>query len=1068
MTSNSSAPTSSLSVIIVGAGLGGLMLGILFEQIGIPYHIFERASEVRPLGSAMSLTGDFFPIFEQLGLLNELEAMSLPFSSLDIFDANRKQMGSIDLASRKPMTGHYTRIFARPDLHRLLLKRIPEGKISYRKKVLRIDEKENKVSIHCSDDTTFEGDILIGADGAYSGVRQSLYKWLDKEGILPKSDQENLSIGYVSMVGIADPPNPEKYPQLQREFAHFSQSLGADSTSWGVYSVPGNRICWLLNTQLDSSSGKDEQSGNSEWGPEANAAMLKKFEDKLCPWGGLMGEIFDATPKDLISKVYLEEKLFETWYHSRTVLIGDACHKMLPGGGAGAVNAMQDAVVLANCFYNMPDKTSESITAAFEDYKRQRYGRAEMHIERSKNQSKIMGGQASWSKGDTFNSGNNLKITPYLIPPHTNIMNSTKERVIRYILLNFLPNWVQQMSFARVLEYRPQIAWLPLAEICGTGRFIDRKNARHFHLVHRSQRDPLSRDDTAPQRVLREVIPANLVGKVKIPEDYDDDPFEDEEEGSDEDVQGDGINYGTYDRSIEDVELLETTSASKKKKPVKDESKIGEAALMGLMGAEFNDGYDYTQHMKEIGRSSDAVFVAAPKTVAQEKKAAQSRGIQFTDSSAAQEMAKDDAGKSTASRKSKKLNLPSEVLPSKEELDFSDVYQSAVPIGLQPDMPFDIRQTLEALEDEAFVDGELDEAFFDDLDGEGGDFEFEDEDDYSDEEEEEESATGWEADFKKFKKERKYASDDDSYEGSDDGHSQVSKSSRRPGGASASTFSMSSSAMFRNENLTLLDERFDKIEREYEDDSLDEDEAHDLNAEEMRKDFDSILDDFLDKYEIVGSKMVPKLEGVSSSNKLSTIRNALLVDEGEDEKSVATTVGGTRRPRKAHGEDLATELQTDFRSRAEKLRDSWDVQTILSTYSNLDNHPGLIKERHQRRIHIDPKTGMPIVTEVLSKKALQRRKEIEEAEAAAAIGGNSDDEFSDEEEEFEEAENLGVKRNKEETKEEKKARKEAIKAEKRNRRETKKATKTAFASEKSRQEKVMKNLKKGQGVMHLD
>ncbi|KAF9933798.1 hypothetical protein FBU30_004396 [Linnemannia zychae] len=612
----------------------------------------------------------------------------------------------------------------------------------------------------------------------------------------------------------------------------------------------------------------------------------------------------------------------------------------------------------------------------------------------------------------------------------------------------------------------------------GKKPFIDRKNARHFHLVHRSQRDPLSRDESAPQRVLKEVIPANLIGKIPFPqEEFDGDVFSD----GDEDIFGghgteDGINYGTYDRAIESVELLEAPiGAGKKKKGTssRNEEKIGEAAMLGLIGDDYNDGtYDYSQHFKEIGTSADAVYMAAPKIAAQQKKEAQkSRGIQFTDADAADEMAREDAGTSTSAGKKKgKLHLPSEVLPSKEELDFDDVYQSAVPIGLNPDMPFDIRQTLEALEDDEFVDGDLDDAFFEALDEEG-EFDDEEYEEYYEDEDygsdEEGAQQGWEADFKKFKKAQKYQSDDDSFEGSDDGYSQSSRTSRRPAGASASTFSMSSSAMFRNENLTLLDERFDKIEREYESNSDDEDEVTDLKAEELRKDFDSILDDFLDKFEIVGSKMVPKLEGATSENKLSTIRNAFLMDDGEEERSVATTVGGTRRPKKNLDEDMATELQTDFRSRAEKLRDNWDVQTILSTYSNLENHPGMIKEQPRRRIHIDPKTGMPVVTEKLSKKALQRQAEAE----AAAKAENGDEEGSDNEssgEEFVEAENLGAKRNKAETKEEKKARKEAIKQEKKLRRETKKATKTAFASEKSRQEKVMKNLKKGQGVMHLD
>jgi len=50
--------------------------------------------------------------------------------------------------------------------------------------------------------------------------------------------------------------------------------------------------------------------------------MIKEVYDFVTPFGRL-GEFIDATPKDRISKVFLEEKLFETWYHGRTVLIGD-------------------------------------------------------------------------------------------------------------------------------------------------------------------------------------------------------------------------------------------------------------------------------------------------------------------------------------------------------------------------------------------------------------------------------------------------------------------------------------------------------------------------------------------------------------------------------------------------------------------------------------------------------------------------------------------------------------------------------------------------------------------------
>lgn len=67
---------------------------------------------------------------------------------------------------------------------------------------------------------------------------------------------------------------------------------------------------------------------NSEWGPHAAKQMCDETRDLKTPIrdgdGFLtLGDLYDRTPQDLISKVMLEEKVFETWYHGRTVLIGD-------------------------------------------------------------------------------------------------------------------------------------------------------------------------------------------------------------------------------------------------------------------------------------------------------------------------------------------------------------------------------------------------------------------------------------------------------------------------------------------------------------------------------------------------------------------------------------------------------------------------------------------------------------------------------------------------------------------------------------------------------------------------
>jgi len=63
---------------------------------------------------------------------------------------------------------------------------------------------------------------------------------------------------------------------------------------------------------------------NAEWGPESIAPMIKEFHSFPCPYNhGTIGDLIDETPTDSISKVYLEHKIFQTWHHGRSVLLGD-------------------------------------------------------------------------------------------------------------------------------------------------------------------------------------------------------------------------------------------------------------------------------------------------------------------------------------------------------------------------------------------------------------------------------------------------------------------------------------------------------------------------------------------------------------------------------------------------------------------------------------------------------------------------------------------------------------------------------------------------------------------------
>ncbi|KAJ0171316.1 hypothetical protein K1T71_012866 [Dendrolimus kikuchii] len=474
-------------------------------------------------------------------------------------------------------------------------------------------------------------------------------------------------------------------------------------------------------------------------------------------------------------------------------------------------------------------------------------------------------------------------------------------------------------------------------------KFIDKKKAVTFNLVHRSQRDPLAADETAPQRVL---VPVN----ANIPPKKEKDPDLTPEQRLEEQRK-----YGIY----------------------------------------FDDDYNYLQHLKD---TQEVTLVLQPKSSHKKKERSTSTN--------------NEGDESEDLILPERLTLPSSVFASEVEEDVG-LLNKAAPQGLCLDLDPEVVAALDEDFDFDDPDNQLEDNFIELAMGEGsGDDE--DGDSISDDDEQSDKA---------------FASDLDS---DDDDSEDGFKHNRMPSWAQNdkddtksrfSQYSMSSSVIRRNEGLSLLDNRFEKMFAEYDDTELG---ALDLDE----------IEGFLpDTHE----RLLEAAKDFEKSQKKYQL---------DKEKEIA---------RLKHLEEIEEESEEELVRMEVEPKEKWDCETILSTYSNLYNHPKVIEEpKKPKKIQINVKTGLP--KDVLGKDNKLTMKSLAKFNAMQEnVDGGSDDDGRTQAESILSTLSVLSIRAKDESPEEKKERKRLLKEYRKERRIEKKANKEVFKEEKKRQEKIMMN-----------
>ncbi|KAG0237204.1 hypothetical protein BGW42_001471 [Actinomortierella wolfii] len=419
--------TQGIKVLIVGAGIAGLSLAIFLERAGIQYMILERVLEFKPLGSSMVLSPQVLRVYDQLGILPELEKVSSVCVCGVYMNQKQRVLGRIDVTFLEERYGYPNRVFSRPDIMEVLLRYVPKEKILMGKRVLSLVQNHEGVMVRCADGTSIHSDIVVGADGAYSAVRQCLYDSMKKKKLrLPESDLSPLRFDQFSILGVTDRvdhlfPFPEGGCQMYNIFPATHNDIY-------VHTIPydDGRIAWRLSGPTLSKYLNSEASFRcSDWDTETIDDLINHIKDAPAHIIGTVGKLFEHTK--VVSRIMVEDKFYENWYHGRTVLIGD-----------GANQSILDGICLANLLYELPSARPEDIEKVFAKYHSIRAPQARKAVAGSKTIARLI-------SADTLAGG-----------------------ILRSVALKFLSGPLNVKSMDGMYSGRPILNFLPQIPLKGS------------------------------------------------------------------------------------------------------------------------------------------------------------------------------------------------------------------------------------------------------------------------------------------------------------------------------------------------------------------------------------------------------------------------------------------------------------------------------------------------------------------------------------------------------------------------------------------------------------------------
>ncbi|PSK55864.1 Kynurenine 3-monooxygenase [Elsinoe australis] len=335
-----------LRVAIIGGGIGGLFAALTIQQQcqeNVKINVYEQASEFKEIGAGVGLAVNAARLVHKVGLGDGLNRVAGYRNGVWI-SFRRFDTGEDIYTVRVDDKQHIRQCpVARSDLLDLFRFAVEERKaatLHTKKRFKKVDDNGDHVVIHFEDSTTAEADVVIGADGIHSNVRNQF-----------QQDNPVYSgrVAYRATVTISE---LDWWP-----FDTYSIMWNGKHRHFLVFPICANKT---LNIVAFANTAAEEAKDVAEsW---VSTCDRKEVEDAYVGFDSSVQRLIKLMPERPSRWKINDREPLNTWHYlnGKVILLGDAAHAMLPHMGAGAGQAIEDGWILSKALGELVNGTDRT------------------------------------------------------------------------------------------------------------------------------------------------------------------------------------------------------------------------------------------------------------------------------------------------------------------------------------------------------------------------------------------------------------------------------------------------------------------------------------------------------------------------------------------------------------------------------------------------------------------------------------------------------------------------------------------------------------------------------------